>query len=202
MSIFLQLWGGVCYLLNKVLLSSSEGSSDGRLLRLYGWSAYALGLPAWVIILASRHNWMAAAIEVGGGPAMALGIFLSLQRNRTAPPRVERLITYFSYGMLMIGSAYSLYDFHGIRTLSQFCELGVMAGFLIGTNLLAKRNPQGWAWFALMNLSMGLLMMFNGKWLLVAQQVASLGFVCSGYVRAHREKSAVRDISLVVTKVA
>ena len=63
MEIFLQLWGGIGYLLAKILIVRAEYLENDRNLRLIGWIVYLLGLPAWVILLVSRQNWIASAIE-------------------------------------------------------------------------------------------------------------------------------------------
>lgn len=201
MDIILQLWGGSCYLMSKIFLGQAEGSADGRRFRLRGWLMYALGVPAWVVVLAAKQNWMAMSIEAGGIPAIVLGLFTAYRGATEAPRRVQKSVAVFSYGLLVVGAAYSIYDYHGLKTLSQFFELGVMAGFLIGTNLLARKNPQGWLWFMLMNLSMGLLMVENNKWLLAAQQLASLGFVVRGFVRSRRLIKTIQTASLVVSTI-
>ena len=77
MSFFLQVWGGSFYLSNKILLAIAEGrpKKSKRLFKLVGWLIYILGVPAWVIILISQQNWIAASIEVGGVPSMLLGLY-------------------------------------------------------------------------------------------------------------------------------
>ena len=77
MDIFLQIWGGGCYLLNKILLSRAEGKDESTKLRIWGWFVYLVGLPAWVIILVLKNDWIAATIEAGGAPAMLLGLMVS-----------------------------------------------------------------------------------------------------------------------------
>jgi len=84
------------------------------------------------------------------------------------------------------------YDFGGITTISQVLEMGVMAGFLLGSYLLAKRNPIGWLWFMLMNGSMATLMAIQTKPILVVQQVVSLCFVIYGYLRARKNKGGTK----------
>jgi len=51
MDIALQVWGGTFYLTNKVLLALSENKAPSvkRTFKISGWSAYILGVPAWVI---------------------------------------------------------------------------------------------------------------------------------------------------------
>ncbi len=69
MDLIFQIWGGVFYLTSKVLFAFSEGqqAKPKKSLKIKGWLIYILGVPAWVTILMSHQNWMAASIEVGGG---------------------------------------------------------------------------------------------------------------------------------------
>lgn len=184
MDIALQIWGGVCYLLNKIFLSRAEGVKSDRQWRIRGWAIYLVGLPAWVIILILKRNWIAAAIEAGGAPAMMLGLVVAAKGLEQTPWLLEKMAKVFAYGVLTFGVAYSLYDFGGITTLSQVLEIGVMVGFLIGTYLLARKNPKGWLFFMLMNGSMGTLMAIQGKPILAAQQALSLCFVIAGFLRS------------------
>jgi hypothetical protein len=190
MELLLQIWGGGCYLLNKIFLSRSEGKVDGRTVRIWGWAVYLLGLPAWVIILVMKRDWMAATIEAGGAPAMLLGLMAAMKGLERAPRLLTKLSEWFAYALILLGIAYSLYDYHGLTAVSQLLEIGVMAGFLIGTDRLAKHKTSGWLWFMVMNTSMGLLMWSQANPILAGQQLISLCFVISGYCRslktAHR----------------
>ncbi len=184
MNILLQIWGGGFYLLSKILLSRAQGKSDSQSLKIAGWAFYLLGVPAWFILLASRQDWIAATIEAGGVPSMLLGLFLAIKGLKTAPGKLDQLAMAFAYLMLIIGVGYSIFEYSGIRTLSQILELGVMVGFLSGTYLIAKENRKGWLFFMMMNISMALLMLMRGNTILVAQQLISLYFVANGYRRA------------------
>lgn len=186
MDIFLQAWGGVCYLLNKIFLSRAESAGDGGKWRVRGWAVYLLGLPAWVIILALKRNWIAAAIEAGGAPAMALGLVVAWKGIERAPRWLAKSAEAFAYGSFALGVLYSAYDFGGITAITQVLEIGVMAGFLLGGCLLAKKNPAGWLWFMLMNGSMGALMAIQAKPILAVQQTLSLCFVTRGFIRSRR----------------
>lgn len=188
MDITLQTWGGVCYLLNKIFLSRAEGAGEDGKWRISGWAVYLAGLPAWVIILVLKRDWMAAAIEAGGAPAMILGLVVAVKGLEQAPKLLKRNAEVFAYGLLVIGVTYSLYDFGGITAFSQVLEIGVMAGFLIGSYLLAKKSPTGWLWFILMNTSMGTLMAIQGKPILAVQQAISLCFVIQGFYRSRRNR--------------
>ncbi len=55
-----------------------------------------------------------------------------------------------------------------------------MVGFLLGSYLLAKRNPNGWLLFMLMNGSMAALMLLRDKPILSIQQILFLCFVIYG----------------------
>ena len=202
MDLILQAWGGGLYLSNKILFSLAEGRSQKltRTLKLYGWIAYILGVPAWVIILLGKHNWIAASIETRGLPSMLLGLYM-VYRNSHQPPRLfDRIASTSTYGFILLGTGYSLMDHGGITSLGQFLEIGVMAGFLLGSYLLAKNNNSGWLFFMVMNGSMATLMFIQAKPLLSIQQLISLGFVIYGYLRSKKIKAtqniSSRDVSL------
>lgn len=184
MDLLLQVWGGGLYLLNKIFFALAEGKNAARkrTLRLVGWSVYILGVPAWVIILVSKHNWIAASIEAGGVPAMLFGLY-NVYRDDALPSKKFDLVASLStYSFLILGVAYSLYDYGGIVSVTQLLEIGVMIGFLLGSYLLAKNNARGWLFFMLMNGSMATLMLLQHKPLLTAQQLTSLCFVIYGYL--------------------
>ena len=183
MDILLQAWGGSFYLLNKIFFALAEGKKQKtkRQLKIAGWSIYILGVPAWVIILVSKHDWIAASIEAGGVPSMLFGLF-TVYQNADSPNKLFDFIALFStYGFLILGVSYSLYDYEGITAISQMLEIGVMIGFLIGSYLLAKSNLYGWVFFMLMNASMASLMLIQHKPLLFVQQLISLCFVIYGF---------------------
>ena len=182
MDLALQLWGGGLYLLNKVFFSLAEAraAQRKRQLRIAGWIVYLLGVPAWVIILVSKQNWIAASIEAGGLPAMLFGLYNACQQGAAPARRLDLAAALCTYASLIFGVSYSVYDYGGITAGSQILELGVMTGFLVGSYLLAKKNARGWLFFMLMNGSMAALMWTQGKPLLAAQQLVSLGFVLYG----------------------
>jgi hypothetical protein len=186
MDLSLQIWGGGLYLLNKVFLSLAEGQSETikRKLRIAGWASYLLGVPAWVIILIGKHNWIAASIEAGGVPAMLFGLF-NVYQNKATPNKVfDRVTSLCTYAFVILGVCYSLYDYGGLVAVSQVLEISAMIGFLIGSYLLAKQNINGWLLFMLMNGSMAALMFIQHKPILTAQQLASLCFVAYGFIIA------------------
>jgi hypothetical protein len=184
MDIFLQIWGGSAYLLAKILLAHAEGVQHDRKWRIAGWFMYLLGLPPWVILLISKQNWIAAANEAGGAPALILGLVLAWKSLDKVPRYVDWGIKGFTYGMIILGTIYSVYCFGGITTFSQVLEIGVTIGFLLGSYLLAKKKSTGWLFLAIMLISMGTLMYLQGKTLLIIQQAISLLFVMNGFIRS------------------
>jgi hypothetical protein len=186
MDLFLQLWGGGLYLLNKIFFALAEGRQEAikRKLRITGWAVYILGVPAWVIILVGKHDWIAASIEAGGVPAMLFGLLNACQKTDNPDRNLDLIASLFTYAALIFGVGYSLYDYGGITSGSQILEIGVMIGFLLGSYLLAKKNTYGWLFFMLMNGSMATLMFHQGKPLLSIQQLVSLCFVIYGFTVA------------------
>jgi hypothetical protein len=186
MELVLQVWGGGLYLLNKVFFALAEGKPEAtkRKLRIIGWSVYILGVPAWVVILVGKHDWIAAAIEAGGVPAMLFGLFNACQTGSTPNRNLDLFTSLITYAALLFGVGYSLYDYGGITSVSQILEIGVMIGFLLGSYLLAKKNSYGWLFFMLMNVSMAALMLLQHNPLLSIQQLISLCFVIYGFTVA------------------
>jgi hypothetical protein len=184
MDLFLQIWGGIGYLLAKVLLAFSEGANNGRKWRIIGWVSYLLGIPAWVILLAGKNNWVVAAIELGSIPSMILGIITAWKQDAQVDKIFNTFVKFFTILMIVLGTSYSIYYFHGITTFSQILEILVTLGFLSGSYLLAKNNPAGWLLFVLMCVCMGILMFIQDKTLLAFQQGISLVVVIVGYIKA------------------
>ena len=194
MDLVLQIWGGGFYLLNKILFAFAEGRREAlqRKLRITGWTVYILGVPAWVIILVGKHDWIAASIEAGGVPAMLFGLLNAWQNADTPDRALDMVTSLFTYAALALGVGYSLYDYGGITSISQVLEIGVMVGFLLGSYLLAKKNKCGWLFFMLMNCSMAALMLYQHKPLLSIQQLVSLCFVIYGFTVAVKSARAPR----------
>ena len=149
---------------------------------------YLAGVPAWVIILISKHDWIAASIEAGGVPSMLFGLFTVYQNADSPNKRFDLIASLFTYGFLVLGVFYSAYDHGGIASISQVLEIGVMIGFLLGSYLLAKNNLFGWLFFMLMNGSMASLMLIQHKPLLSIQQIISLCFAIYGFSVSFRSK--------------
>lgn len=186
MNLFLQIWGGSFYLANKILLSLGEGSHTNNNRKIWGWACYLLGLPAWVVILALDRNWIAASLELGSAPSMLFGLIVALRGVEKAQSTfIAKLAVWFVYILIPLGFGYSLYDYGGLVSITQFLEIGAMVGFMGGTYLLAKNRRNGWLLFMLMNGSVTILMLIQDNLILSAQQLISLGFVVLGYVRSN-----------------
>lgn len=189
LNFLLQIWGGTFYLLNKLFFSKAERAVNQpyqQKWRLRAWSSYLIGLPPWVFIFISERNWIAAAVESSGVPAMLIGLSAALQGHTKLHEYVW--INHLAKLMIIIGLGLSFYDFGGLATLNQFLELGIAAGFLMGTYLLAKSKPQGYFWLTVGNISAALLMMRQGYFLLMTQQFISLSLVIDAY-RVQRRKA-------------
>lgn len=189
MEVFLQIWGGACYLVNKILFALGVRTNiNPKKCKIAAWVIYIIGVPAWVIILLGHQNWIAASVEAGGIPAMLLGLFNSIDARRQAGRRVNAFVSLCTYGALAFGLSYSVLLNGGITSVSQLLEMGVMLGFLLGSYLMARNNDLGWAFFMLMNVSMATLMAMQGKPILAGQQVVSLMFVIYGFLGSRRQK--------------
>lgn len=178
LSIIMQVWGGIFYLLNKIFFCISEHNPQKRKTwRVCSWIVYLIGLPAWVIIFIWEHNWIAASIETGGVPSMALGLIIALRGKGKEP----KWLNFIAIVAIVSGITYSLYDFGGITTINQVLELGIVVGFLTGTYMLAKERPIGYLWFLLMNSSNSVLMYIQDYRMLCLQQVISFIIVFDAY---------------------
>lgn len=186
--LFLQIWGGSFYLANKILFALAEDKSEKRKrsLRIFGWSIYVLGVPAWVIILLGEQNWIAASIEAGGLPSMILGLGRLYKSDATHSRTLDHFASATTYAALLFGLSYSMIDNHGIGSITQILEICIMVGFLFGSYLLAKQNLYGWLFFMLMNISTSALMYTQNSPILCIQQLLSLCFVCYGFLTAVR----------------
>ncbi len=184
-NLLLQIWGGLFYLLNKVCFSRAERSAtiDNRQTwRIRSWIVYLAGLPAWLVVFISESNWIAAAVESGGAPAMLVGLLIALRGKGSEP----KWLDYVSRIAVVFGLTLSTYEFGGIKTVIQFLELGIAAGFLMGTYLMAKDVIQGYFWLMTGNVTCSCLMGIEGYYLLMIQQLISLIFVADAYI--HRKK--------------
>ena len=182
LTLLLQIWGGAGYLLNKLFFAKAERAGDfqRRLIWLrWAWIAYLVGLPPWVYIFISERNWIAAAVESSGVPAMLMGLIASWQaRNQDGK---HTWLDYLAKLMIVTGIGLSLYDAGGLTQVTQFMELGVAAGFLLGTYLMAKGKPQGYFWLMVGNVSAASLMLQQGYYVLGVQQLVSLALVLDAF---------------------
>ncbi|OUR89466.1 hypothetical protein A9Q81_21700 [Gammaproteobacteria bacterium 42_54_T18] len=188
MDLILQVWGGSFYLINKILLALSEGKygNTQKNLKVTGWSIYILGVPAWVIILVGHNDWIAASIEVGGIPAMLLGLYNTYHDNQRPHKAFNCFVTLCTYSSLVLGFLYSLNIHGGITSITQVLEVSAMLGFLMGSYYMAKGNSYGWLFYMLMNLSMASLMFLQDKPILMTQQILSLCFVLYGFNKSQK----------------
>ena len=196
MYLALQWLAGGFYLLNKVFLSFSERSRKNgnevlaRRWRIASWAIYLAGLPPWIILFVSWRNWIAASVEASGAPAMLLGLVLAVRGSQSKAPRG---LDWLALVCVPFGFAYSLHDFHGLKTLNQWLEIGLVIGFLVGTYQLAKQRPSGYLWYVLMHISCGYLMWVqHSPWLLL-QQIISLIFIADAYTTQRRQKLSPND---------
>ena len=194
MNTLMQLIGGIFFLLNKILFSISERArlnkrSDPQKWRVYAWISYIVGLFPWVIIFIWEHNWIAASVETSGFPSMVMGLVIALRGGdiTKSPKWLDRLATFF----IPIGIGFSLWDFGGFTTLTQWLELGLVAGYIIGTYQLAKQNAQGYLWFVLMHFCCGYLMWVQSYEWLALQQVVSLAFIADAYLMSRKKAEGV-----------
>ena len=143
-----------------------------------------IGLPGWAWLFVRERNWIAFSVETGGLPAMILGLVIALRGKGQEPAWLDKIAKV----AVVIGISFSLYDYGGFNTISQWLELSLVTGFLLGTYMLAKKNPKGYLWFMLMNISCAALTAYQGWYWLTVQQVVSLGFVIDAY-RTQRRRS-------------
>lgn len=180
--LFFQSWGAGFFLLNKIFLSASERSVDLDVKKKWlvlSWIVYLIGLPVWVFVFISESNWIAACVEAGGAPAMIVGLYTALYGQEKAPFWLD----YLAKIAVVMGLCISVYDFGGVSSIRQILELGIAAGFLMGTYYLAKEKPQpGYMWFIVGNITCAILMGMEGFLILMIQQIVSLGFVLDAYL--------------------
>ena len=174
-TLFLQIAGGLFYFSNKLFFAAAERAkkiSIKQKWQIAAWVVYLLGVSPWVIIFISEHNWIAAAVESSGIPAMLLGFINVLKQKRNSS--LSRLLDILSKIMIIGGLGISLNDFGGITSLNQVIELGIAAGFLFGTYYLAKSSAAGYIWLLIGNIAAALLMLRQGYYILMIQQLLSI----------------------------
>ena len=176
----LQVWGASFYMLNKICYSKAERSTNSvktRKWQIAAWVVFLVGLPAWVTVFVFEHNWIAAAVEAGGAPAMLVGLIVACCGHGKAPGWLNQLALVAT----LIGLGFSIYEFGSIISIRQILELFLSFGFLIGTYRLAKEDLNGYFGFVLGNISCAILMGIEGSQLFMLQQIVSLIFVIDAY---------------------
>lgn len=183
MDFILQILGGGFYLLSKIFLAAAEGRKENlkRKLRIVGWSTYMLGLPPIVWLFVLKHRWIAAFLEAGGGPAMLLGLILTIRRlKKEKMPLWLRYLEYFAFLTALVGAGISFWEYGSLGTKEQAMEFGLVVGYLAGTYILGSMDsPWGFICFMGMNICCGILMYWDDRMIMVGQQV--LSFCISGY---------------------
>lgn len=179
----LELWGGLFYLLNKIFFAVFEKTQQ-KILQILSWLVYLVGLPAWVIIFIQEKNWIAASIESAGALSMILGLTRSIRGKEGTPKMLNTITGIF----VLIGMGYSAYDLGGLHRFTQFLELSMTIGFLVGTYLLARENNKGYLFFLLMNMSNAVLMFQEERNILMAQQIVSMLFVLYAWIQSQKNK--------------
>ncbi len=187
-TLLLQIVGGLCYFSNKVFFAAAERTNDEQYKqrwRIAAWIVYLLGVTPWVTIFISEHNWVAAAVESSGVPAMLMGLINVLRKEHDSS--ISHLLDIIAKIMIVAGLGISLYDFGGITSFNQVIELGIAAGFLFGTYCMAKSSSAGYVWLLFGNMAAALLMMRQGYYILMAQQLLSM-IPVSYALRSHCKK--------------
>lgn len=180
---------GIGYFLQKVFLLVAEGdeTEKARKWRIAGWSVYLIGLPMWLIVFYVENDWILFFVEAGGAPSMVLGLIIALRKRGNIPYWLDHL----AIAMTILGITVSLYSFGGLVANTQFLELGVAIGFLVGTYQLAKKQPSGWLWYLLMNGSNATLMWLQGYELLMIQQLFSFLVGVLAFAKVTRSRKRI-----------
>ena len=112
LNLLLQLWGGAFYLLNKLFFSRAERAvrvqTRQRWLTI-AWSCYLIGLPPWVFIFITERNWIAAAVETSGVPAMIMGLIAARKQVRISADHAW--LDHLAKLTVVVGLGLSFYDF-------------------------------------------------------------------------------------------
>lgn len=167
--------------------NESQHHTVARRLRIAAWIVYLIGLPFIVVMLAMKHDWIAASVEASGAPSMLLGLVIAFRKSNAEIPRwLDRL----AIVCIPLGFIYSIYDFGGLNQMSQILEIGLIAGFLVGTYLLARDRMSGYLWYVLMHVSCGWLVWIQGMQWFTLQQAISLAFIGDAFWTRLRHRKA------------
>ena len=187
-NIFLQITGGLFYFSNKLFFAVAERTKSKHKKQQWetaAWIVYLLGVSPWVFIFISERNWIAAAVESSGVPAMFMGLVNVCRKENNSS--LSQWLDVLSKIMIITGLGISLFDFGGITAFNQIIELCIAAGFLFGTYFLAKFSSSGYIWLLVGNISAALLMMRQGYYILMTQQLLSMVPVTDALI-SHRKK--------------
>ena len=122
---------------------------------------------------------------------MIMGLIIAWRGHGTEPKWLDKI----SKSSVLAGIVLSIYEFGGIRTPNQFLELGIAAGFLMGTYMMAKDNVQGYFWLMLGNVSCASLMGIEGFFILMIQQLVSLIFVADAFLVRRKKYTIGKAVS-------
>lgn len=192
LTIFLQIWGGVFYTINKIFFSQAERSKtldDKRRWQIRSWAVYLIGVPAWVTLFVLEHDWIAAAIETGVIPAMIMGLVIAWRGGSGKQPKV---LDYIARGFIVLGTILSFYDAGGLNEVTQFLEIGIALAFLVGTYLLARNKAQGYLWIFSGNFVCATLMYMQDLYILAFQQIFSVIFIFDAYRIQYKKKKTLK----------
>jgi hypothetical protein len=191
LTIFLQIWGGLFYTINKVFFSQAERSKtpdNKRKWQIRSWAVYLIGVPAWVTLFIMEHDWIAAAIETGVIPAMIMGLVIAWRGGGGKQPKI---LDYIARGFIVVGTVLSFQDAGGLNSVTQFLEIGIALAFLVGTYLLARNNAQGYLWIFSGNFVCATLMYMQDLHILAFQQIFSVFFIFDAYRTQRKRKEAL-----------
>jgi hypothetical protein len=196
----LELWGGGFFLLNKIFLWKSERARRyakgigltqrlvkraGRRWRIAGWAIYLAGLPPWIKIFYDERDWIAMSSSAGGAPAMLLGLILAIIGLTKKPEGwlawLTKILDRLTLLIIPIGLGISIWDLGGLGHLSQWLEIGIVLGYLVGSRELGLERARGYLWYVLMHVSCGWLMFHQDHYGLMVLQIISLFFIADAY---------------------
>ncbi len=193
-TIFLQIWGGLFYTINKIFFSQAERSKtrdNKRRWQIRSWAVYLIGVPAWVTLFIMKHDWIAAAMETGVIPTMIMGLVIAWRGGGGKQPKV---LDYIARTFIVVGMVLSFRDAGGLNSVTQFLEINIALASLVGTYLLARNNPKGYLWIFSGNFACGTLMYMHDLYILAVQQVLSALFIFDAYrIQYKRKKELAKE---------